>query len=242
MGRLYKFAIINAMPEDEKRALLPSVTDQDEVINRVLQQLQEEGRGRGSVYGLLTQVQKDIVDRLVETNYAFYQTQFNSDYRRFREAMATNWLAKFRAFPELVSRGGFGPLVVTGNQSQDEKAVNQSMVAALTTNSSYVLVSPGSMDRQGEGASLVYQRIPLREGEELRDIVRDGGVILAAVPKVGERLSAVRTVSTSELLMVYTKTMAGQRNPVVERQERDDLSGTINQTFHGIDRKTIRFK
>ena len=148
--------------------------------------------------------------------------------------MAKNFLAKTRVFVPLVISAGY-ELHVPASGDLDREQLNGSEIAALTQNASYLLTGTGSLDTD-DGSSLVYSRVPLRDGEKITDISQGSGAMLLTVPKIGSRQAALTAngkLTTSPLTHVFA------RKPIPQSQPVEGVGETINASFHKINMQTL---
>jgi hypothetical protein len=170
---------------DTGRASLPEPEDSHmirttKLLTAVLTGLDNEAQG--DYYDLVPSQYRMFVDGLVERHFSTYAESF-PDRNSFAEAMAKNWLGKYRAFAVLAKDTGLNEAKPYPHESKE--SLNDGVIAALTGNSSYVLLGKGTF---GEGASLHYTRLPLREDEKLKDIFCPAGAILSHRPRLDNNL------------------------------------------------------
>ena len=177
----------------------------DKVAAAVLETLKATRR---SYYDQMPEKFQPHVDRLVSAHHGAYMDRYPDKFD-FQEAMAANWQAKYNAFNKLAQAHGFGEAVP---HIQEIPAYNDSLVACMTANVSYVLLGSGAFSSDGPGASLDYSRLPLREQHDVSDIVLPSGARLTSLPRLHEPMG-IRYISgfrsgrliTSPLLAVYRR-------------------------------------
>lgn len=198
----------------------------EKVLHDTMQKVTEEARANGGFYKTLSESQREVVDDLVEQNHPYYFKHHGVDIGVFREAMSENYLVKTRVFAPVVEIAGYTKF--------DGEASDKTEFACLTRNASYAMTGEGCYN--GEGGSLIYTRLPLREGDPKATNVTDtSGVTFQNMPAVGERLFVWRPnghLNTSSLTDVYARnTHSGETI--------DAVAHTIHETYTGIDHKTL---
>lgn len=205
----------------------PSLQEKAEkVLHDVMQKVAEEARANGGFYQLLNDDQRVVVDDLIRQNHPYYQAKFGVNIGAFREAMSENFLVKTRVFAPVVEIAGY-------TKFDGEEASDKTEFACLTKNASYAMTGEGCF---GDGGSLIYTRLPLREGDPKATNVNDvAGATFRALPAKGERLYIRRSsghLNTSSLMEVFARNKHSG-------ETIDAVAHTIHETYNGIDSKTL---
>jgi len=219
---------------NENKDIVPIVVEPgmqekaEKVLNDTMAQVSEEARANGGFYNLLDDDQRDVVDGLVDQNHPYYLRKFGVDISDFREAMSQNYLIKTRVFAPVVEIAGYTKF------EDGEEPTDKTEFACLTKNASYAMTGEGAYD--GSGGSLIYTRLPLREGDpKATNISNTDGVTFQGIPHVGERLFVWRPgghLNTSALTQVFARnTHSGETI--------DAVAHTMHETYSGIDSKTL---
>lgn len=176
-----------------------------QILIGVFKQMEEDKAEAGSYYNLVPKVLQPFVDALIEKHYPDYAEQFDNNKATFKEKMSQNWVAKFRAFPQLAQAAGF--IDLSNTREIPAQFISDSMVTCLTVSSSYVLIGPNSLNKQGAGAYLDYVRLPLREEATIRNINISEGAYLESVPRIAERLhiTGIHDLRTSPIIAIWEK-------------------------------------
>lgn len=162
-----------------------------------------------NAYDLVPKKYRGAIDFLVNENYKGWEGKFPGK-EAFKEAMAKNWLAKYRVFGMMTRQAGFVEAKPYPEEQQD--TFNHSLIACLTANSSIVVIGSGAFEKTGPGASFEYRKLPLRTESKLRNISLGQSARLDHRPRLDERLTIFydsvngkRKFNTSSLIAVYRR-------------------------------------
>jgi len=200
----------------------------EKILHDTMQKVADEARENGGFYQLLNEDQREVVDDLVEQNHPHYYRNFGVDFGTFREAMSENFLVKARVFAPVVEIAGYTKL------ENEQDASEKTEFACLTRNASYAMTGEGVYD--GGGGSLIYTRLPLREGDpKATNIDYPKGATFQSIPAVGERLYVWLPnthLNTSKLTEVYIRNSHSGKTI-------DAVAHTMHETYSGVDSKTL---
>jgi len=124
------------------------------------------------------------------------------EFDDFLEAMSDMWLEKLRGFEDEAERLGYSPIPAGTKASQ----LNKCVLAYLTESGSYLIAGPGAFEKDGPGAAGRYERIKMRGGNVLPEVIeKASGVIFGKTPKVGERAWVKDVLETSPIIMAMMR-------------------------------------
>lgn len=175
------------------------------LVFRVLDQIDREAAADGDYMRLVPKELQPSVDQLAVTHYPTYEDHFPTQ-EEFTQAMARNWLGKYRSFSSIALDRGYIP----AEADATEEIFNNSVIACLTTSASYVFLGPQSLVKDGDGSMLSYTRIPLRQDPNVQDVIVQNGARIISPPAINVPLhfrymkdGIHKGVDTSPLLAVY---------------------------------------
>jgi hypothetical protein len=205
------------------------------IIARALEEVDEEvdRSSPRSYLGLVPPEYRPAIHELVDSNFDYYASQYANDRSAFTEEMARNWLIKRKAFAVLAERSGLRRIHAAAGRGGLAHP-NAASFAILTQNASYLLVGPGAFEPGSGGAAFRYRRIPLREGEPLRDLQGSAGLVFREPLTTGERAVTTR-MNSSPVVAIYTTSVPSDES----RSLSASLDDALGQTFAWTDQITV---
>ncbi len=182
------------------------------------------------------------VRNIASDNHAYFREKFPT-LPEFEDAVAESWTEKRKGFEEEARRLGFSP-VEPGTKPSD---LNKSTLAYLTGSGSFVVLGPGSFEKNdpnAPGAAFSYVKIPFRKSPDTpEDMVQPSGVFVLATPTRGERIKikglAPRYEGDSDTL--FTSEVIGQMMKATPRSEAlsvlEGLKAGISRRFEEINQE-----
>ena len=182
------------------------------------------------------------VRNIASDNHAYFRESFPT-LPEFEDAVAESWLEKRRGFEEEARRLGFSP-IEPGTRASD---LNKSTLAYLTASGSFVVLGPGSFEKNvpnAPGAAFSYVKIPLRKSPDTpEDVIQPSGVFVHFTPTRGRRISVKGLIPQSEddPGILFTSNVIDQMMKTTPRSEAlpalEGLKTAISKRFEDINQE-----